>query len=106
MMISLFIILFLAAILIFIKGMDDDAVAYQGISLVMFLVIAGLSFYITIPMQDPATSTIVEHRYIEWSILPISLGFVFIDLVWLITHWFDFRKMKRGDVPYVPPGHQ
>jgi hypothetical protein len=105
MIVSLYIIMLVIAVILFMKGMDDDAVYYQGISLILFLVLAGLSFYVTIPMMDP-TGTIIEHRYIELGLSAFCSVFVFVDIIWLITSWFDFRKMKRGDVPYVPPGHQ
>ena len=106
MMISLFIILLLIAVLLFIKGADDDAIAYYGISLVMFLLLTGLSFYITIPMADPATSTIVEHRYIEYGLVAICPMFCFIDIIMMIMHMMHGRRMKKGEIPYVPPGLQ
>ena len=103
MIVSLFVILLVIAVIIFILGMKDDAVAYQGISLILFLVLAGQSFSITIPFLS-SSDTVVEKTYTEYGLSAFCVVFIFIDLVFLVLHWFNIRKMKRGDVPYVPPG--
>ena len=103
MIVSLFIILLVIAVILFILGMKDDAIAYQGISLILFLVLAGQSFYITVPFLNSA-DVIVEKTYTEYGLSAFCIVFIMIDLVFLILHWFHSRKMKRGDVPYVPPG--
>lgn len=105
MIVELYVMLFIISIIIFILGIRDDAIAYQAISAIMFMLLTGLAFYITIPLMDP-TGTVVEHRYIEWGLVAICPVFVFINLVMMMIHWFSVRKMKRGELPYVPPGHQ
>jgi hypothetical protein len=105
MIVSLFVILLVIAVILFILGMKDDAIAYEGISLILFLVLTGQSFYITVPFLNSA-DIVIEKTYTEYGLSAFCLIFVFIDVIFLILHWFSIRKMKRGDVPYVPPGHQ
>jgi len=105
MIVSLFIILLVIAVILFILGMKDDAIAYEGISLILFLVLAAQSFFITVPFLNSA-DVIVEKTYQEFGLSAFCVVFIMIDLVFLMLHWFGIRKMKRGDLPYVPPGHQ
>jgi len=102
MIVSLFVILLVVAVILFILGMKDDAVAYQGISLILFLVLAGQSFYITVPFLNSA-DVVVEKTYTEYGLSAFCIVFIMIDLIFLILHWFHRSKMKRGDIPYVPP---
>ena len=103
MIVSLYIVLLVIGVLIFLKGMDDDAIGYMGISLIMFLLLSALAFYVTVPIADPATSTIVDHRYIEYGLVAICPMFCIFDLIFMILHFMNASKMKRGDIPYVPP---
>lgn len=105
MIVSAFLVTLVLAVLIFMKGIDDDAIAYMGISLVLFLILTASAFYITVPFID-STDTITEHRYIEYAFVAVCPSFVFIDLLMMILHFMHGRKMKRGDIPYVPPGLQ
>lgn len=104
---SIFIILLIIGIIIFLLGVADDAVAYYGISLIIFLVLAGEAFNVSVPYIIATSTTNFtkgSHVYQEYGLSALCSIFIFVDLIMLILHWFHKRRMKRGDVPYVPPG--
>ena len=103
MIVSLFVILLVVAVILFILGMKDDAVAYQGISLILFLILAGQSLYLEVPFLNSA-DVIVSETYQEYGLSAFCGIFIFVDVIFLILHFMHGRKMKRGEVPYVPPG--
>jgi len=105
MIVSLFIVLLVIGVIVFILGVKDDNIVYQFISMILFLVLFAQSIYITVPFlaaTDATVYTIVEKQYIEPGLGAFCLIFVFTDVVLLVVEFVDRRKKKQG--PHIPGG--
>jgi hypothetical protein len=100
---SMFILLFVIAIIIFLLGIKEDIIAYYIISLVMFLVLFISALGIEIPYiiaSNTTTFTEGSHVYQEGGLSALCLIFVFIDIVMMLLHWLEGRKRSQG--PAIP----
>jgi hypothetical protein len=100
---SIFILLFVIAIIIFLLGIKEDIIAYYVVSLVIFLVLFISALGIEIPYiiaSNTTTYTTGSHVYSEGGISALCLIFVFIDAIMMLVHWLDLRKKRQG--PAIP----
>lgn len=105
MIISLFILLFIVGIIIFLIGEEKESIVYQMISMIVFIVLFAQSLYISIPfiaVTNATNYTVSEHTYSEYGLSILCLIFVFADILLVIIEFMDRRKKRIG--PYIPGG--
>ena len=99
MIASLFLGIFIIAVIIFLLGVKEESIVYHLISLMMFVILMAQSIYITIPfiaVTNSTTYTMVEHQYMETGIGAFCLVFILTDVILLIVEFMDWRKRRRG----------
>jgi len=85
---SIFITMMSIGFISLVIGKERDEIIYLGISLLMWLVVMAGHVYIEVPS--------VTDTFYEVGILPVSLGFIFIDVILIINHYFEFTGISRG----------
>lgn len=80
---SVFIIIMAMGFVLFILGISEKSIVYTATSLLMWIVVLAGHLYIEVP-TDSTT-------YTEGAVFAVALGFIFIDVIWLIICAFDFR---------------
>ena len=102
---SLFIMMFIVGLIIFLLGIKEDSIIYQIISMFLFLILVGQSIYITVPFiaaTNATNYTILEHQYLEPGLGAFCLVFVLTDVILIVVEFMDLRRRKRG--PMIPGG--
>ena len=89
---SIFLVLFIGSFLLTVLGEREDSVGYNMMALVIWVVLFVQSLWI----QDVAGNV-----YNEFGLSAICLGFVFVNLFFVLDYFFDFRKARQG--PARPP---
>ena len=105
MIISLFAILFVVGVLIFILGIKEESVVYQMISMILFIILMAQSLYITVPFMAATNATnytIREKTYMEPGLSAFCLAFIFCDIVLVVIEYLAYRKRRGG--PVLPSG--
>ena len=85
---SVFMMMLGMAFILFIIGIELESIVFTATSLLLWIVILAQSFYIWMPGDT---------YYTEYGVNAFSLAFIFIDIVWLIllyTNWKKERMLK------------
>ncbi len=73
------------AFILFIIGIELESVVFTATSLLLWLIILVGSLWIWVPG---------DAGYTEYGLNAVSLAFVFIDVVWLILLYANFKKER------------
>jgi len=106
MVISLFAVMFVVGVLIFLLGVKDENVVYYMLSFGLFMILVAQSIYITIPFiaaTNATNYTIINKQYTEPGLGAFCLAFAITDVILIATEVVDrYRRKKNG--PYIPGG--
>ena len=83
---SVFIMLIAMGFVAFVLSVMDENIVLSGVSLLMWIVVLAGQVYIQVP---------TDTYYDEPALYAVSLGFIFINIIWIIVLYFDFRFWKR-----------
>jgi len=96
---SVFALLFVAALIIWILSINLKSIVFNFVSLISWLVLMVQALYIEVPYHITITNatSIVEattgaHVYNEYGLSALCLGFVFINLITLILLYMDWKE--------------
>ena len=99
---DIFIMLFILAFIMFLLGIIRESIAFTGINLILFLILALESMSIQIPYilgNYTVNRTGFIHKS-EFGLSAFCLVFVFIDVLILVIEYTDLIKRKQG--PAIP----
>jgi hypothetical protein len=90
---SVFLTMLSIGFVSFVLGIERDNLIYYLVSILMWIVVLASHVFIQVPIIDDA--------FYEMGLLPVSLGFIFINIILIITHYFEFSGLKknRGNSP-------
>jgi len=83
---SVFIMLCAMGFVAFVLSAMDENLVLGAISLLMWIVVLAGQVYIEVP---------TDTFYNEPALFAVSLGFIFINVIWLIVLYFDFSFWKQ-----------
>jgi len=83
---SVFIMIMAMGFVAFVLSAMDENIVLSGVSLLMWIVVLAGQVYIEVP---------TDTYYDEPALYAVSLGFIFINIIWIIVLYFDFRFWKR-----------
>ena len=90
MIVEIFIAMLIMAFILTILGVETDGIAYLGLGLVMWIVLFVQSLWIDVPYViayvtgGTVNITATSDVYTEFGLSAISLGFVFVHVLWLV----------------------
>jgi len=82
---SVFIMLIAMGFVAFVLSVMDENIVLSGVSLLMWIVVLAGQVYIQVP---------TDTYYDEPALYAVSLGFIFINIIWMIVLYFDFKFWK------------
>ena len=82
---SLFITILAMAFILFIIGIELESIVFSATSLLLWIIILAQSFYIEVPGDT---------FYTDYTLNATALAFIFINVVWLIIMYTNFKKEK------------
>jgi len=82
---SVFIMLIAMGFVAFVLSVMDENIVLSGVSLLMWIVVLAGQVYIQVP---------TDTYYDEPALYAVSLGFIFINIIWMIVLYFDFQFWK------------
>ena len=83
---SVFLTLFAVGFITFLFGYEKDSVIYNGLSILMFIIILAAHFNIEVPLDT---------FYHEPVFYPISLVFIIINVLVMLIRYLDFKDDER-----------
>jgi len=83
---SVFIMLMAMGFVSFVLSAMDENMILSGVSLLMWIIVLAGQLYIEVP---------TDTYYSEPALYAISLGFIFINIVWIIVLWSDFDFWRK-----------
>jgi len=83
---SVFIMLIAMGFVSFVLAVMDENMILCAVSMLMWIIILAGQLYIEVPSDT---------HYDEPIFFAVSLGFIFINLIWLIVLWSDFKFWKK-----------
>ncbi len=84
---SIFLWIMSVGFITLVLGSEQEKTIYNGISILLWIIVLGAHFYIVIP------STTVD--YWEVAMLPLSLAFIFINVIIIIIDYISDTRMNR-----------
>ena len=84
---SLFILILLMGFVLFLIGILEKNIVFSVTSILMWLITMATHLYIEVPN--------VEAAYEEEVLVPLSLAFIFINLIWIIIMYMKQREDYR-----------
>ena len=84
---SIFIVTMCMGFVTLILAIDNDNIYYALMSLLLWIVILATHIYIQVPTVDDA--------FYEPALLPISVGFIFINVLFIISYHFEGTRRKH-----------
>ena len=86
---SVFLMLMAAGFIFFILAVEKESVLYSSVSLLMWIITLAGQLYVEVPSDT---------YYNEPSLVPVSLAFIFINVLWSIIIFFDFKSWKNSKI--------
>jgi len=83
---SVFILIVSIGFVSFVLAILDENMIFSAISLLMFIISLASQLYIEVP---------TDTYYDEPALYAVSLGFIFLNVIWLIVLYFDFDFWRR-----------
>jgi len=83
---SIFIIIIAMGFISFILAVYEESVIFTGVSMLMWIIAMAGFLAIEVPSDT---------YYQEWSMFGVSLGFIFINIAWLIKLFLDYKRDSR-----------
>jgi len=80
---SVFIIVIAMGFVSFILAVYEESVVFTGVSMLMWIIILAGFLAIEVPNDT---------YYREWAMFGVALGFIFINIAWLIKLYLDYRR--------------
>ena len=86
---SVFILSICAGFIFFILGIEQENVVYALTSMLMWIVVLAGHIYVVVPNA--------EGYYYEIGFFAISLGFIMINVIWVIILYFDLDYWRNKE---------
>ena len=83
---SIFIIILLMGFVLFLIGVTEENIVFSITSILMWIIVMAAHLYIEVP---------ADTSYEENALLPISLGFIFINIIWIVVLYFKNKEENR-----------
>jgi len=83
---SVFIMLMAMGFVAFVISALDENLILSAVSLLMWIIVLAGQLYIEVPSDT---------YYDEPALFAVSLGFIFLNVIWLIVLYFDFDFWRR-----------
>jgi len=83
---SIFIIIILMAFVLFLLGIIEENIIFSGSSILMWIIVMAGHLYIEVPGDT---------SYTENALLPVSIGFIFINIIWILILFFDLKERRK-----------
>ena len=84
---SVFIWMASVALVLFVLGIEKEAIVYSGTSLLMWIITFAGALYIQVPNAT---------EYMELGFNATCLAFIFINIAWIIMLHMDVDWLKRN----------
>ena len=92
---SIFILLFIIAVVLMIIAIFEKSVVFSMLSLIIFLVLMAGSLDIQIPYnvynETANFTTEAFHRVQDFGVNALIFAFIIIDLIWAIICYMEFK---------------
>jgi len=86
---SVFILSICAGLIFFILAIEQEVQAYSWISILMWILVLAGNFAVEVPGDT---------YYWEIGFLGVALGFISINLVWIIILYFDLDYWRKKGI--------
>jgi len=83
---SVFIILLCMGFILLLLGIELKTVLYNWVSILMWIVVLAAYLNIEVPSDT---------YYQEWTMLPLSLGFIIINIIVIVTNYLYENEQER-----------
>jgi len=83
---SIFIIIVAMGFIAFILAVYEESIIFTAVSMLMWIIVMAGFLAIEVPSDT---------YYQEWSMFGVSLGFIFIDIAWMIKLYLDYKRDMR-----------
>jgi len=83
---SIFIIVVAMGFISFILAVYEESVVFTAVSMLMWIIVMAGFLAIEVP---------TDTYYTEWAMFATALGFIFIDLAWMIKLYLDYSRDMR-----------
>jgi len=83
---SVFIMVMSMGFVAFVISAMDENIVLSGVSLLMWIIVLAGQLYIEVP---------ADTYYDEPALFAVSIGFVAINVVWMIVLYSDFKFWKK-----------
>jgi len=90
---SIFITLIAMGFVLFILAIEKENVIYCGTSILMWILVMAGQVYIEVAGES--------NTFNEPALLPVAIGFIFVNILWLIVLFFDFKMWRNKKM--LPP---
>ena len=102
---SIFIALYIVAVIIWILGIERKTLTYTGISFILFLILWAQSIYIEVPFIAVTSSsdyTTGTQQHLDPAVGASCWAFIIIDLLIFIYYFLGWWRRRRGEEPALP----
>jgi len=83
---SVFLMLLGMGFILFVLGIFEESIIFAATSILMWIIILAAHLYVEVP---------ADTYYTEGSMVPLSLAFIFINLIWIIILQMDLKIGRR-----------
>lgn len=80
---SIFVTIIAIGFISFILAVYEESVMFTSVSMLMWIIIMAGFLAIEVPNDT---------YYREWSMFAVALGFIFINISWLIKLYLDYKR--------------
>lgn len=102
---SIYITMYIVALLLFILGIEKKNLTYTGTSLVMYLILWAQSIYIEIPfiaVSSATNYTIGSQQHLDPAVGASCWLFIIIDVLIMLYYFLGWWQRRRGEEPAMP----
>ena len=102
---SIYITLYVCALLLFILGIEKKNLTFSGTSFVMYIILWVQSIYIEVPWIAVTSSTeytLGTQQHLDAAVGASCWLFIIIDVLIFVYYFLGYWRRRRGDEPAMP----
>lgn len=89
---SVFIFIMAIGFVSFVLAIQNKSIVFSAVSLLMWIVTLAGQLYIEVPSDT---------NYSEPALFAVALGFIIINVIWMVVHMMDFKNENDIRPPHL-----
>ena len=105
MLVELYIMLWIAGLILFILAIETKSITYAGTSLALYLICWVQAIFIEVPwiaVTDADTYTTGNQQHLDMATQASCWVFIVFNLIILFYHFLGWWRRRRGEEPALP----